>query len=141
MAALVENNKKSKDRALHLSHERVGVERLLLQKEGNKRLVYQIHYPSSSIAFAGKDSPILERVKHFEVHYKEDEAEHFLRGEKAIYDFKKQTLFADHFHLSIYKKEEPFFNGLGSQLTFNFYELGPYFSSKNFTAHLNLEDR
>ncbi|MBM3200866.1 MAG: hypothetical protein FJZ56_00475 [Chlamydiae bacterium] len=122
-------------------HERIGVERILLQTQNQERVMYQVHYPSALLQFRPDIDEILEKVNHFELSYCEGGQKRYLRGEKAIYDFKKQTLFADHFHLSIYDGNDFIFDGLGSNLRFYFQELSPCFSIKNFTAHLNLEEK
>lgn len=122
-------------------HERKGVEKVLLQKDKDHRIIYHIHYPSSHFNF--KPSPkgvlILEDMASFQIWYEDPPQRRLFEGTEAVYDFKHQTFQANDFQLSIYDREALLFQGLGQNLSFYFHELKPCFSSKNFTAHLNLE--
>jgi hypothetical protein len=134
----VANNRKKSDLlSKKIFHQRERVEKILLQNDQNQRVVYRIYSPSSRLNFKPLNNHIhiLEEMDHFKI---QDENRVF-QGNQASYDFKSQTLYASDFNLAIYNGEETIFRGTGQNLSFYFHDLKPCFSTKNFSAALNIE--
>lgn len=143
-----------------VEHTRKDVEKVLLQKEKQERITCRIRYPNSSLQF--EPSPtgvqILEKMQHFQIWYEDPSLPiksqgkqmRFFQGSQATYDFKKQSLFAANFLLSIYntlfphllfppKEEEVLFKGNGEDFSFFFQELKPCFSASHFNAQITYD--